>query len=309
MLQNGFAYLRDPILRPLDSVRGVDAVLDMSDPATPKEADWQDADFIVGNPPFLGGKLMRRGLGDEYVDALFKVYDGRVLREADFVTYWFEKARAIIQAGRVKRAGLLGTQGIRGGASRRVLERIKRSGDIFMPKSDEPWILDGAAVRISFVAFDDGSETDKRLNGESVGAINANLTAGVDLTTARQLPENSGVAFMGDTKGGPFDIDEAQAAERSTMIGFPCLRKSRPVPDGDASIGCSIWSRTVVFRRGRGLGRERNGTTRGGSQLKLAASVRPAARDECVLADGEVLDPSLAIGSREIVLLDLSCLR
>ena len=29
------------------------------------EAEWPEADYIVGNPPFLGGKLMRRGLGDE----------------------------------------------------------------------------------------------------------------------------------------------------------------------------------------------------------------------------------------------------
>ena len=30
--------------------------------------------------------------------------------------------------------------------------------------------------------------------------------AGVDLTNVRSLAGNAGVAFMGDTKGGPFDI-------------------------------------------------------------------------------------------------------
>lgn len=213
MLQHGFAYLRDPILRPLDSIRSVDAVLDLSDPNHPEEPEWPQADFIVGNPPFLGGKLLRRGLGDEYVDALFKVYARRVPREADFVTYWFEKSRSMVQAGRVKRAGLLATQGIRGGANRRVLERIKESGDIFMAVSDRQWVLEGAAVHVSFVAFDDGSESERDLDGNVVFAINADLTSGVDVTAAATLPENLDTAFMGDTKGGSFDIDEGTAAK------------------------------------------------------------------------------------------------
>jgi len=52
------------------------------------------------------------------------------------VCYWFEKARAMIEEGKVKRAGLLATQGIRGGANRKVLERIKETGDIFWAQSD-----------------------------------------------------------------------------------------------------------------------------------------------------------------------------
>jgi type II restriction/modification system DNA methylase subunit YeeA len=211
MLQNGFAYLRDPILRPLDAIRSIDAILDLSDSGEPTEPDWPDATVIVGNPPFLGGKFLRRELGDEYVDQIFKVYEGRVPKEADLVTYWFEKACAMVEDGRVQRAGLLATQAIRGGANRRVLERIKGSGDIFMAWSDEPWILDGAAVHISFVAFDDGSEQAHMLNGEPVAAINADLTSGLDLTHAPRLAENAGIAFMGDTKGGPFDITDSVA--------------------------------------------------------------------------------------------------
>jgi hypothetical protein len=61
-----------------------------------------------------------------------------VPREADFVTYWHEKARAMVEAERVSRVGLLATQGIRGGANRRVVERIKSSGDLFLAWSDGP---------------------------------------------------------------------------------------------------------------------------------------------------------------------------
>lgn len=218
MLANGFAYMRDPILRPMDNIACRDAVLDLSDPENPTEPEWPDATVIVGNPPFLGGKLLRAGLGDEYVDALFRVYEGRVRREADLVCYWHEKARAMVEAGKVRRAGLLATQGIRGGANRKVLERVKETGDIFLAWGDEVWVVEGAAVHVSFVAFDDGSEQTRTLNGHSVAEINANLTAGIDLTRVHRLPENIGVAFMGDTKGGPFDIPSDVAV---AMLDLP----------------------------------------------------------------------------------------
>ena len=228
MIANGFAYVRDPILKPLDTIEQRDAVLDLSDPGHPGESAWPSATVIVGNPPFIGGKLMRSNLGDEYVDTLFKMYDGRVPREADFVCYWHEKARAMVEAGTVSRAGLLATQGIRGGANRRVLERMKASGDIFLAWADEPWVLEGAAVHVSFVGFDDGSERERHLDGHPVAVINADLTSGIDLTGVRRLPENRGIAFMGDTKGGPFDIP-AEVAEALLEMPNPDGRGNRDV--------------------------------------------------------------------------------
>jgi len=225
MLRHGLGYARDPILRPLDHVECRDALLDLTDPTNPREADWPPAEFIVGNPPFLGGKLMRRGLGDDNVDALFGVFDGRVPREADLVTYWHEKARAQIEAGRTRRAGLLATQGIRGAPSRRVLERIAESGGIFFARSDDPWVLSGAAVHISFVGQDDGSEAERELDGRAFDLINPDLTSGVDLTRARRLHDNLGIAFMGDTKGGPFEIDGSLAE----------IMRAAPNPDGRAN--------------------------------------------------------------------------
>jgi type II restriction/modification system DNA methylase subunit YeeA len=222
MLNHGFAYRRNPVLSALDSIATMDALLDLSDPTQPREAEWPAAEFIVGNPPFLGGKVMRTGLGVDYVDALFDVYEGRVPREADLVTYWHEKARAKIAAGDARRAGLLANQSIRSGASRRVLERIKQSGALFFARSDEPWVLAGASIHISFVGQDDGSDTDRTLNGQTVSDINADLTTGLDLTRARRLRENTGISFMGDTKGGAFEIDGAIAL---TML-------SQSNPDG-----------------------------------------------------------------------------
>ena len=218
MLNHGFAYRRDPILRPLESIARQDALLNVTDPANPREVEWPAAEFIVGNPPFLGGKLLRNGLGDAYVEALFAVFDGRVPREADFVAYWHEKARAMIATGEVRRAGLLATQGIRGGANRRVLERIKETGAIFLAYADRPWVLAGANVHISFVGQDDGTDPERTVDGHTVTEINADLTSGLDLTTARRLRENLGLSFMGDTKGGPFEISAELAAQ---MLASP----------------------------------------------------------------------------------------
>lgn len=210
MVNNGFGYRTRPVLQPLDTVECRDAVLDASDPDHPRKAVWPDAEFIVGNPPFIGGKLMRAALADGYVAALFAAWDGEVPREADFVCYWHEAARQMIDRRRTRKAGLLATQGIRGGANQKVLKRIKETGDIFEAWQDEPWVVEGAAVRISIVCQDDGTEPHRRLDGKPVARINADLSGGaadvVDLTTAISLEENLGVAFMGDTKGGPFDI-------------------------------------------------------------------------------------------------------
>jgi len=212
MLNHGFAYLRDPILRPLNSIATMDALLDLADPTNPREAEWPAAEFIVGNPPFLGNRLLRRGLGDEYVEALWSVFDDRLPHSSDLCCYWHEKSRAAIAAAQTNRAGLLATQGIRGQANRRVLERIGDSGAIFFARSDDPWVLSGANVHISFVGQDDGSDPAHELNGRAVLSINADLTTGVDLTRARRLRENQGIVFMGDIKVGPFDIDPLTAA-------------------------------------------------------------------------------------------------
>jgi type II restriction/modification system DNA methylase subunit YeeA len=179
-------------------------------PETTTEPPWPAVDAIVGNPPFLGDKKMRAELGDGYTDALRRKYEGRVPGGADFVTYWFEKARTQIEAGKAQRAGLVGTNSIRGGASRKVLERIVATAPIFEAWSDEPWINNGAAVRVSLVCFGDGRLAT--LDGQPVTEIHADLTAGnkttlVNMTTAHRLPENVGISFQGPVLVGPFEVE------------------------------------------------------------------------------------------------------
>ncbi len=177
----------------------------------PAEPEWPTVDFIIGNPPFLGDKLMRRELGDAYVDRLRALYADRIPGQSDLCCYWFEKARSHIAAGKCKRAGLLATQGIRGGANREVLKRIKDTGGIFWAESDRPWILNGANVHVSMIGFDGGEEKTRSLDGKAVATINSNLTSTVDFASAESLLQNAMFSFIGTTKGGSFDISDREA--------------------------------------------------------------------------------------------------
>ncbi|MGO9918091.1 MAG: class I SAM-dependent DNA methyltransferase [Isosphaeraceae bacterium] len=215
---NGFPVEHEPILQTLHNFQQKDAIVDLTDPANPAEPEWPDADFIVGNPPFLGGKKLRTELGDAYVDKMFSLWREHVRPEADLCCYWFEKARRQLKIGKCHRAGLLATQGIRGGANRHSLNRIKATGDIFFAISDRDWVIDGANVHISIIGFDDGSEKSKTLDGISCATINSNLSSVADIAEARRLAVNVGIAFMGDTKGGGFDIPERLAL---TLLNAP----------------------------------------------------------------------------------------
>ena len=155
MIRNGYGY-PEPVLSPLETIRLQDALLDRSDPEHPKEAEWPEADYIIGNPPFLGGKRMRKRTRRRVHRRFFRRSYKAASRAVPTWSATSLKRLGKNRVGRSNRAGLLATNSIRGGANREVLERIKESGDIFMAWSDEPWVLDGAAVRISIVGFDDG---------------------------------------------------------------------------------------------------------------------------------------------------------
>ena len=233
MRRNGFNESRDPILKPLETIECRDAIL------TPEggEPEWPAADVVIGNPPFLGGKLLNTHLGEDYVSRIFKVYADRVPAEADLVCYWFVKAGEHVEALRAKRVGLVSTNSIRGGANRRALQTAIKGSPIFEAWSDDPWVVDGAAVRVSLVCFarpENGRVPERRLDGELVNAVHADLTArrggdGVDLTGVQRLYRNFGVAFMGDTKGGPFDVPGEQAREWLREPGNPNGRPNSDV--------------------------------------------------------------------------------
>jgi type II restriction/modification system DNA methylase subunit YeeA len=232
MLRHGVRPSRDPILKPLDTIEHRDAILNRDG----SEPEWPKADAIIGNPPFLGDKKMRGALGKEYVRNLRALYDTSVPGGADFVTYWFDKARAQIEGEKTKRAGLVATNSIRGGASRRVLQRFGEQLEIFDAWSDRPWINEGAAVRVSLICFrirsaNDDVPTVPNLDGNAVQQIYPDLRGAAisaiggsgeggpaDLTLAKRLPEDSDCSFIGTQKNGPFEIPGALARE---WLGSP----------------------------------------------------------------------------------------
>jgi len=226
--ENGFGRPSEPILKPLDTISQMDAILAYDEEEQPVEPEWPEADVIIGNPPFLGDKKMRAELADKYVDDLRRLYADYIPGQSDLVCYWFEKARAMIEAGRAKRAGLLATNSIRGGANRQVLERIKQTGDIFWAQSDRDWILEGAAVNVSMIGFDDDTESSRILDDQPVRHIAADLTGVIDLTIARKLTENQGIAYIGPSPHGRFDI-AANLAEK--MLSAPPNINDRPNSD------------------------------------------------------------------------------
>lgn len=220
-IAHGYPPKTDPVLQPLESIECRDALLAWRGEGEAQqavEAEWPKAEVVVGNPPFLGGSKKRRELGDRYFDALEAVFAGRVPAGADLVCYWFEKSRLALANQALGATGLVATNSIRGGANRKVLDAIVKETSIFNAWSDEPWVNEGAAVRVSLVCF--GTSGDQvRLDGQAVQAILSDLTGhihgseAIDLSTAKRQPGSDATAFEGLRKDGPLDVSGHQARQ------------------------------------------------------------------------------------------------
>ncbi|WP_447729882.1 class I SAM-dependent DNA methyltransferase [Pseudoxanthomonas suwonensis] len=189
----------------------------------PRKATWPEADFVVGNPPFIGNKRMRAALGDGYVEALRSAWL-EVPESADFVMYWWHYAAQLTRRGALERFGFITTNSIRQSFNRRVLEPHladkKQPLSLVFAIPDHPWVdtADGAAVRIAMTAATSGKQTGSlRLianespgnDGDVVidiratqGTIHSDLRVGADIGTARPLSANSFVASRGVTLVG-----------------------------------------------------------------------------------------------------------
>src|SRR5690606_23410543 len=110
--------LPEPVLEGYGQVEHRDAVLGPDG----RPAPWPEADFIVGNPPFVGASRMREALGDAYTEALRKAYPG-VPESADLVMYWWDRAASAVRDGRARRFGLITTNSLTQTFNRRVVER------------------------------------------------------------------------------------------------------------------------------------------------------------------------------------------
>lgn len=203
----------------------------------PRKAAWPEADFVVGNPPFIGSKRMREALGDGYVDALQQAWP-EVPQATDFVMRWWHHAAALTRRGALERFGLITTNSLRQTYVRRAVEPHLMGEpplSIIFAIPDHPWVdsADGAAVRIAMTVGQAGHRVGKRVDviqerdegspdnddlvvatNMRVGRINADLSIGVDAATARPLQSNANLCSVGmKTIGSAFQIDKSIALQ------------------------------------------------------------------------------------------------
>lgn len=234
--RNGFEVARNPILRTLTTIQTRNAIINTDGSAVV----WPTAEAIVGNPPYLGAKLMKRKLGVDETNAIRELYAKRLPGFTDLVCYWFENARDMIDNGRAKRAGFVATNSIRKNTNLPVVKRIVATTRIFNAWPEEKWTIDGAAVDVSLICFGE-SDGLTFLNGNVVEHINADITTGLDLTKAGALQENNDGAFLGIQKSGPFDVPGTIARdwlqEPFNPNGRPNSDVLRPYWNGDDVTG------------------------------------------------------------------------
>jgi hypothetical protein len=238
----------EPILRAFRNIKFMDAVLTWDGWPTPKVVDgketypnacrpeWPEAEFIVGNPPFIGGKDIRSRLGDGYAETLWRVRK-HVNPSADYVMYWWDRAAELLtrKGTALRRFGLVTTNSITQVFQRRVVERhlkARQPISLVMAIPDHPWTKgtrDAAAVRIAMtvaesgvlegalreVVKEEGVDTDEPSieMTETWGLIHPDLTIGVNLSAARGLRANEGLCSRGVQLMGSGFIIPRQRAE------------------------------------------------------------------------------------------------
>lgn len=206
-----------------------------------RAAEWPEAEFIVGNPPYLGGKRIRSILGDGYTDALQSVHD--LPDTTDLVMYWWTRAaRAVLQGG-ASRFGFITTNSFRQQHNQSVVREALESGvRIVWAVADHTWSqdADGANVRVALTvvsketarAFLGHQQPDGRIEGQFHACINADLSTGASVGTAASTPlrSNHGLCYFGflvNGEGFLLDADEYRqmvlADSRSVEIVKPIV--------------------------------------------------------------------------------------
>lgn len=224
-LRKGLAFTRRPILDRLDGIVRADALMTQSG----RDYNWPEADVVVSNPPFLGDRRMIGVLGERYVTALRATFGDSIPGRSDLVCYWFAKGLETINRGRVQRVGLVATNSISGGNNLPTMIRVADRARIFEAWKDEPWVINGAAVRVAIVCFSKPDTSDPvRLDGSPVAAIGPDLTAGLSLAGVTSLRTNKSISFIGTQKNGPFDVSGEVARD---LLLDPLNPNGRPNAD------------------------------------------------------------------------------
>jgi hypothetical protein len=230
MREKGFGVSKNPILKSLETIECRDALLNPDG----TEAEWPEADVIIGNPPFLGGNLMLRTLGEVETKRIRSVYQDRVPAKADFVCHWFDKASRALRRN-TSYVGLVATTSIKMGSSRRCsLQKLNSDGlVIFDAWSNIRWEIEGASVRVCLSCATCSLPEVLRLNGHRVDRIPDDLGGAhgegeFDPEASAPLSENFELAFDGYYPVGKFYVD-GDLARR--WLNSPLNPNGRPNSD------------------------------------------------------------------------------
>jgi len=209
----------------------------------PRAAEWPKADFIVGNPPFIGAARMREALSNGYTEAVREAH-AEVGESSDFVMYWWNVAAHLVRDGRVQRFGFITTNSLRQTFNRRVLEPHLAAKDplsLIFAIPDHPWVdsADGVAVRIAMTTARAGKHEGelKHVTNEiphpdgeievalavQRGIIHADLTIGANVAAAEPLRANEGLSCPGvKLHGAGFIVtpDEAKSLGLGRIVGL-----------------------------------------------------------------------------------------
>jgi hypothetical protein len=206
----------------------------------PRKAAWPEADFVVGNPPYLGARTIRASLGDGYLEAIRSVYTD-VPDNVDFVMYWWDRCADLVNAGALQRFGLITTNSIRQEFSRKVLNKHFAANAKFGVRfciPDHPWVdsSDGAAVRVALTSADASGVAgmlaivDDETPGQddevvvtlrrTQGLITPSLNVGHDLGACPGLRANEQLSCVGyQLTGQGFVVDDATARTLDPKFG------------------------------------------------------------------------------------------
>ncbi len=195
----------------------------------PRPAQWPTANFIIGNPPFIGAGAIRAALGDGYAQTLRTTWP-QVPESADFVMYWWQRSAELVGSGQAERFGLITTNSLRQTFNRRVVQGALHHIHLLFAIADHPWVdgANGAAVRIAMTVGAAGAGEGTLLSVQSeqsgdhgevkvglstqTGLIHADLRIGANVAAARSLQANTNLSNRGvQLFGAGFIVTAAQA--------------------------------------------------------------------------------------------------
>jgi len=192
--------------------------------------DWQKADAIIGNPPFLGGKKLRTELGDEYAEKIYQKFPD-VQGQPDFCVFWFRKAAENL--GELGRAGLVGTNSISQVSGRKAsLDYVvKQGGFIHEAISTQPW-SGKANVHVSIVNWSKERPKELFLDNLSVNLLSTALKAQISVDNAEKIKVNNHYSFEACQLAGKGFVITEEEANKWIELDHKNQQVVKPMLDG-----------------------------------------------------------------------------